>query len=265
MSLGGYLACVSWPFVEHEMSVAIAHRGGNRAAPENTVAAFAAAVELGYTHLETDVHRTADGVLVAFHDGDLQRMTGLPGGIAERRWADVAAVELPGGHRIPTLDEVLDAFPDRYFNIDPKADAAVEPLAEALERHGAVDRVCIGSFSDRRVAALRRRLGPGLCTSPGPRGVARVLAAARGVGPRRLPYGCLQVPRRLGPVRLTPSLVAGVHRLGMAVHVWTVNEEPVMEHLLDVGVDAIMTDDVALLRQVLERRGRWRPGTVTGG
>jgi glycerophosphoryl diester phosphodiesterase len=254
------LPAVSWPFVEHPMSVAIAHRGGNRSAPENTVAAFRTAVDLGYTHLETDVHRTADGVLVAFHDGDLGRMTGSDRSIGELRWAEVAAIELPGGHRIPTLDELLEEFPDRFVNLDPKTDAAVEPLAAAIERHGAVERVCIGSFSDRRVATLQRRFGPRLCTAPGPRGVARVLAAARGLGPRRVPYGCLQVPPRLGPVRLSAPLIAGVHRLVLAVQVWTVNDRPTIEHLLDLGVDGIMTDDVALLRQVLEDRGRWRTG-----
>ena len=239
------------------MSVAIAHRGGNTEAAENTMAAFAAAVALGYTHFETDVHATADGVLVAFHDEDLERMTGLPGGIASRRWADLAALELPGGEHIPTLDEVLDGFPDRFLNVDPKADGAVVPLAEAIERHGAIDRVCVGSFSDRRTGRLRRRLGPCLCTSPGPAGVARVLAAARGLRVGRLPYGCLQIPPRLGPIRLTSSLVRSVHRLGLRVHVWTINDRTEMLRLLDLGVDGIMTDDIRLLRDVLIERGRW--------
>ena len=241
------------------MSVAIAHRGGCSEAPENTLAAFSAAVRLGYTHLETDVHTTADGVLVAFHDADLERMTGAPGGIAQRRWADLAAIELPGGHHIPTLDEVLDGFGDRFVNIDPKADTAVEPLAIALERHAAIDRVCIGSFSDQRLARLRRRLGPRLCTSAGPVGTARVLAAARGARSGRLPYGCIQVPRRMGPIRVTSGLVRRVHRLGLAVHVWTINDRPSIERLLDAGVDGIMTDDVGLLRDILIERDRWQP------
>jgi glycerophosphoryl diester phosphodiesterase len=242
------------------MSVAIAHRGGNTEAAENTMAAFAAAVRLGYTHLETDVHATADGVLVAFHDEDLERMTGLPGGIASRRWADLAAIELPGGEHIPTLDEVLDGFADRYVNIDPKADGAVVPLAQAIERHAAIDRVCVGSFSDRRTSRLRRTLGPRLCTSPGPAGVLRVLAAARGVRVGRLPYGCFQVPPRFGPIRVTASLVRAVQRLGLAVQVWTINDRSEMQRLLDLGVDGIMTDDIRLLRDVLVERGRWLPG-----
>jgi glycerophosphoryl diester phosphodiesterase len=250
---------MSWPFLEHPGSVAIAHRGGDTGPPENTVAAFAAAVELGYTHLETDVHCTADGVLVAFHDSDMARMTGRRGGIAERSWAEVAAVELPGGHRIPTLDEVLESFPDRFFNLDPKVDAAVEGVGDAIERHGAVGRVCVASFSDARVTRLRRRFGPALCTAPGPRGIARVLAAARGLAPRSVPYGCLQVPPALGPLALSGPLVRRLHQLGLAIHVWTVNESEAMAELLDLGVDGVMTDNVRALRQVLTGQGRW-PG-----
>ena len=248
---------MAWPFLDVASSVAIAHRGGDTEAPENTLAAFSAAVELGYTHLETDVHTTADGVLVAFHDPDLQRMTGVPGSIAERTWAEVAAVELGNGHRIPTLDQLLEAFPDRFFNIDPKADEAVVPLGNALQRHGAVARVCVGSFSDDRVRRLRRRFGPALCTAPGPRGVARVLAAARGLAPRRVPYGCVQVPPQLGPIAVTAPLVARIQGLGLAVQVWTINDEASMHQLLDAGVDGIMTDKVRVLRDVLRARGRW--------
>jgi glycerophosphoryl diester phosphodiesterase len=248
---------VPWPFLDHQLPLAFAHRGGTSEAPENTLAAFEAAVRLGYTHLETDVHRTADGVLVAFHDADLARMTGVPGGLAEWTWADLAAIDVGGGHRIPTLDELLEAFPDRWFNIDPKADAAVEPLGDAILRHGALDRVCVSSFVDARIARLQHRLGPRLCTAPGPRGIARVLSAARGLGPRRLPYGCVQVPPRLGPIALSASLVTRIRRLGLQVHVWTINDEVTMHHLLDLGVDGIMTDKVTLLRQVLERRGQW--------
>lgn len=248
---------MAWPFLDVASSVAIAHRGGDTEAPENTLAAFAAAVALGYTHLETDVHCTADGVLVAFHDPDLQRMTGVPGCIAERTWAEVAAIEVGGGHRIPTLDELLDAFPDRYFNIDPKADRAVVPLGDAIARHAAVTRVCVGSFSDERVRRLRRRFGPSLCTAPGPQGIARVLAAARGLAPRRLPYGCVQVPPRFGPISVSGALVSRIHDLGLAVHVWTINDEAQMHELLDAGVDGIMTDKVRVLRDVLRARGRW--------
>lgn len=250
---------MSWPFLDHPSSIAIAHRGGDTEGPENTLVAFQAAADLGYTHLETDVHRTADGVLIAFHDADLQRMTGTPGTVADRTWADLCAIDLGGGHRIPTLDELLEALPDAFFNIDPKADDAVEPLGDALARHGAIDRVCIGSFSDDRISRLRRRLGPRLCTAPGPKGIARVLAAARGLAPRKLPYGCIQVPPRFGPVTLTAPLVTRVQGLGLAVHVWTINDEQTMHDLLDAGVDGVMTDKVRVLLDVLRSRDRWPP------
>ncbi len=244
------------PF-EHRRPIAIAHRGGDEQAPENTVAAFEHAWSLGFRYLETDVHRTADGVLAAFHDADLERLSGRPGAIADRTWDELAEIDLGDGHRIPTLDELLERFPDAVFNIDPKADDAVDLLGERLQAHGAVARVNIGSFSDARIQRLIDRLGPTLSTSAGPRDTARILASAKGLGRGPSRHRCIQVPMVMKGIRLSPSLVAGVQRRGRQVHVWTVNDEATMHTLIDWGVDGIMTDRPSLLRAVLEERGHW--------
>src|SRR4051794_30070403 len=142
--------------------------------------AFARAAALGYRYFETDAHLTADGVVVAFHDDVLDRVSDATGVIGDLPWADLAQVRV-GGHSIPRMDELLETFPDIRVNIDPKHDPVVEPLAELLLAMGAVERVGIGSFSDRRLAALRQRCGPGLCTSLGPRDTLRLKAAGRGL------------------------------------------------------------------------------------
>ena len=252
------MAAVHYRYLKSDYPLAFAHRGGDVAAPENTVAAFRHATGLGYRYLETDVHRTNDGVLVAFHDSGLERVVGLEGTIADHSWSELEAVGLGDGHGIPTLDELLETFPNSHFNIDPKSDDAVDLLGDAIESHAAVHRVCVGSFSDQRIARLKTRLGDELCTSPGPRGVAAVIAGAYGVGNGgRGDYGCLQIPPKWGVVQVTEAMVRRIHSAGLHVHVWTINDRAEMHRLYDLGVDGVMTDKTDVLREVLLERGAW--------
>lgn len=255
----------AWPFLDHPGPLAFAHRGGAGDWPENTWPAFRHAAELGFRYLETDVHVTADGTLLAFHDDRLDRVAGRAGQVSSLRWDEIAEVRIGGTEPVVRLDELLTAFPSHRFNLDPKHDAAVEPLARLLVELGAVDRVCIGSFSDRRLARMRRLLGPRLCTSAGPRGTARMRAACFGA-PVRLPgVACLQVPTHVRGVRLVDRrFVETAHARGLQVHVWTVDEPATMHELLDLGVDGIMTDRPGVLRDVLQERGAWVPFPADG-
>lgn len=252
------------PFLDGPMPLAFAHRGGTEAAPENTLRAFRAAVDLGYTHLETDVHLSADGVLVAFHDDVLDRVTDQHGPIADLPLAAIREARIEGSDPIPLFDELLEEFPDTRFNIDPKSDRTVVALAHALRRHRALDRVNIGAFSDRRLARLRALLGADLCTSAGPIEIGRAVAASRlprtrGERTRRPAYRCLQVPVRQRNVEIvTPALINWADRRGLQVHVWTIDDPHEMHRLFDLGVHGIMTDHPTVLRTVLEARGAWR-------
>lgn len=241
--------------------LAFAHRGGAAAGDENTLAAFARAVALGYRHLETDVHATADGVAVIFHDDTTDRMLGRPGRIGDVPWADLSTVRVAGAPAVPRLDELLGAWPDAYLNIDVKSDAALEPTIAALRATGAHDRVLLASFDDSRVAHLRRALGPRVATSLGQRAAVRLWAASRiGAGARRAVAGAVatQVPPRMGRLPVTDRRFIGyAHRLGLAVHVWTVDEPDEIRGLLDAGVDGIMTDHIEVLRDVYTERGLW--------
>ena len=241
---------------------ALAHRGGWAAgeAAENTLAAFSAAVAMGYSHLETDVHVTSDGVLVAFHDDLLDRVTDASGPIAQLPWSEVQAARIGGVEPIPTFDELLDAFPTTRFNIDLKADGAVAPLAETLARHGAERRVCVGSFSTRRIRRFRRLAGPSVATSVDPLGVIWYAFAAGGRRVVAPPGQALQVPVRdekTGVLIVKPSLITAAHRAGRVVHVWTVNDASEMHRLIDLGVDGLVSDDIVLLKDVLVERGLW--------
>jgi glycerophosphoryl diester phosphodiesterase len=242
------------PFLDWPGPLAFAHRGGADDAPENTAVAFQAAIDLGYTFLETDVHATADGVLVAFHDDDLARTCGRAGRISALPWKEVATARVGGREPIPLLEELLAAWPTARFNIDCKADTAVDPLVDVLRRADALARVCVGSFDQFRLLRLRRRLGGQACTSAGPAETA-VLRAFGYALPGPLAF---QIPTRKGRIPLADSsFVNAAHRRGLHVHVWTIDEPDEMRRLLDVGVDGIVTDRPAVLRDVLIERNAW--------
>jgi glycerophosphoryl diester phosphodiesterase len=248
-----------YAFLDHDGPIAFAHRGGASEAPENTMPAFQYAVDLGYQYIETDVHATSDGVLLAFHDSKLDRVTNMTGVIREMPYSEVSKALVDGREPIPRFEELLLAWPELRINIDPKKDNAIAPLIASLKQHGAVDRVCIGAFSDSRLDTMRRELGPKLCTSAGPLETARLVAAAHGL-PLPVPPGvaCAQVPVKQGPLPIVNArFVSFMHSHEMQVHVWTIDNEPEMDRLFDLGVDGIMTDRPALLKTVMQRRGTW--------
>ena len=161
-------------FLDHPGPVAFAHRGGAAHAPENSWRAFEHAVGLGYGYLETDVQATLDGVLIAFHDRTLDRVTGQPGRIARMNHRDLAPALIDGTEPIPLLEDLLGAWSDLRFNIDLKDAPAIGPLAEVLRRTGAWDRVCVTSFSAGRLRAARRVFDRQVCMAASPIGTAVV-------------------------------------------------------------------------------------------
>ncbi|MFC6706464.1 glycerophosphodiester phosphodiesterase [Flexivirga alba] len=255
-------------FFDHPGVIAMAHRGFTEGSgsPENSLPAFAAAVNLGFRYVETDVHATSDGTLVAFHDHRLDRVTDGSGVVAELPWSAVRAAKIAGTADIPTLDSVLESWPQLRVNIDCKAAGAVEPLVEVIERHRAHDRVCVASFSDARRRAVLQRLSRPVATSGGKSVISRFVVSGAIPTWARIPLGqnalrdvdCLQVPRAAGRIRVvTEASLRRAHDADVQVHVWTIDDSAQMHQLLDLGVDGIMTDRADLLRDVLIARGQW--------
>lgn len=244
---------------------AYAHRGGalhpDIDGLENTVRAFRHAYDLGYRFLETDVHLTADGVLLAFHDDVLDRVSDGVGAVADLTAEQISTALIGGSEHIPTLAELFDALPSAQFNIDLKADGTERALADFLAERDAYDRVVVASFSSRRLREFRRITGGRVRTSAHAwevaayrlsptAGIARLLTPGRPVA--------LQIPHRHKGLRLvTPGLVRRAHANGVQVHVWTIDDEQEMNILLDRGVDALITDRTDILRDVLRSRGQW--------
>jgi glycerophosphoryl diester phosphodiesterase len=249
--------------------LAFAHRGGalhpDVIGLENTLAAFRVAATLGFRYLETDVRATRDGVLLAFHDASLDRVTDHQGRLADHRYADVATARVGGREPIPRLVDLLEELPRARFNVDVKAREAVEPLAQLIRRTASHDRILVGSFNELVLRAFRALIkasgGPPVATSCG---VATVSVAKFLPGGRHLqrllrdPGGAYQVPVRHRGVRVVDqTFVDRSHASGRQVHVWTVDDPAEMEHLLDLGVDGLITDRPDVLRDVLRARGLW--------
>jgi glycerophosphoryl diester phosphodiesterase len=248
--------------------LAFAHRGGafhpELEGLENTLAAFELAVSLGYHYLETDVHVTRDGVLLAFHDDILDRVTDRSGAIADLTLEEVNRALIGGREQVPTLARLFDEFPDARFNIDIKSERAVDALARFVGDRGAWDRVLVGSFSARRIRRFRALTRGRVPTTAH---LVEILAF------RFLPSGrladlltrgrvaALQIPHRRGRwIVATPGLVRRAHSAGKHVHVWTVDDPSEMRELLDRGVDGLMTDRTDVLKTVLLERGQWPTG-----
>jgi glycerophosphoryl diester phosphodiesterase len=247
--------------------VALAHRGGALYAPniglENTMTAFGNAVAMGYTHVETDVHLTRDGRLVAFHDRRLDRVSDAQGLIRELSWSQVAHATLGDDEHVPLLTDVLDAWPDLNLNIDLKAPGTAAPLWHLIEERGLHDQVCVGSFSQRNISQFRRLSQGTVATAAAEAGTA----LAR-FGPEwltsllRTPADVFQVPATI-PLRgrsmpvVTRGLVDVAHRHGKQVHVWTIDDPDEMRRLLDLGVDGLVSDRIDILKDVLVERGQW--------
>lgn len=260
--------------------LAMAHRGGapgggSEGAPlkwENTMRAFSSAVALGYRYLETDARTTRDGVLLAFHDDRLDRVTDRRGKLSDLTYAEVSRARVGGEEPIPRLAELFDAFPQARFNIDLKTPLAVEPMARLVEQQGLWDRVCIGSFSARTLRRFRSRLGASadrVVTTCGIAATLRTkylggyltssLTSASAARQRADPGQVFQVPPRFRdrlPV-LDAAFVRHAHAGGRQVHAWTVNDRDQMERLLDLGVDGLITDRTDVLKDVLVARGLW--------
>jgi glycerophosphoryl diester phosphodiesterase len=256
-----------FPFLDDAPDVIpFAHRGGayhpEIEGLENTIAAFQHASDLGYRYLETDVHATRDGVLLAFHDNVLDRVTDRRGAIASLRYAEVQAALIGGREQVPTLAQLFDEFPEARFNVDLKSAGAVRPLVDFIGARGVQDRILVGSFSRSQLNEFRRLTKGEVATSAHPLEVAAYLLSPSGrladVLTRRR-VQALQIPHRRGPLTVAGArLVRKAHRAGKHVHVWTVDDPAEMRELIARGVDGLMTDRTDILKQVLEESGDWR-------
>jgi len=254
----------SHPYLAGAFPRAFAHRGWHLdtlEGMENSLSSFRRAVAEGFQYLETDVHATADGVVVVHHDAALDRTTDAHGRIAAQPWSVVSKAKVGGREPVARLEDLLEELPEARFNVDVKSDQAVVPFLRAVERMGAYERVAAAAFSDARLARIRKLAGPKMITSLGPRSAA-VLWANGWTPWLRLGFLCrgamAQVPVKQGGLTVVDRpFLRSAARAGIEVHTWTINDQDQMRTLLDLGVHGIVTDRPDLLREVLTERGDW--------
>jgi glycerophosphoryl diester phosphodiesterase len=258
--------------MQHDAPLFFAHRGGSLLRPENTMLAFEYGMSFGADALELDIQQTRDAELVVIHDPTLDRTTSGSGPVASYALDEVRAVD--AGYRfttdggatfpyrgqgitIPTLRQVFERFPHARINIDLKEST---PDREArlwalIQEFAAEDRICAGCFTHAALVRFRRLTGGRVATSASPREVRSFLLAALSHTTNwwlRTAYDALQVPDTYGSVRIVSrTTVEAAHRLGVDVHVWTVDERSHMEALLALGVDGLMTDRPDILAAML--------------
>lgn len=256
-----------FPYLDEPTGViAFAHRGGSFHPEieglENTLTAFRHAVDLGYRYLETDVHATRDGVLLAFHDTVLDRVTDRKGEVGSLTYADVQLALIGEKEFVPTLAQLFDEFPDARFNIDIKAPAAIRPLVDFIDARQVHDRVLVGSFSGRSLAQFRALTRGTVATSAHPAEVVAFVLAPSGRVADLLTRGrvdALQIPHRRGPITVASRwLVRKAHATGKHVHVWTIDDPDEMRVLIARGVDGLVSDRTDILKDVLVDHGLWR-------
>ncbi|PID84841.1 MAG: glycerophosphodiester phosphodiesterase [Chloroflexi bacterium] len=260
-------------FFDQDECMVIAHQGGEKLRPSNTMIAFEHAVDLGVDVLEMDIHQTKDGVLVVMHDDTVDRTTNGSGRIKEMTLAEIK--ELDAGHywtdddgatypyrgqgvTVPTLDEVFQAFPDMPMNIEIKqqSPSIVEPFCALIHEYGMIEQVLIPTFYPDTMNEFREKC-PGVATAMTEPEIQLFFGLNKlGLSSLYSPPGeAFQVPETFGNWQvITPSFVEGAQERNLAVHVWTVDDPADMERLLEIGVDGIITDRPDLLLEILGRK-----------
>lgn len=252
----------------------VAHRGGAKLAPENTMAAFRAALEdWDADLLEVDARLSRDGRVVLIHDGTVDRTCGGGGAVSDMEWAELEALDagyhftdLEGrqtfrgmGVKIPLLEEVLEAFPRARVNVEAKVPEVAGPIVELIKRYSAEERVLVAAERERARRSVQGYVGPW--------GASREQIFAFWLRARTgfmrgytAPFDILQVPEVWNGIRVvSPAFVQAAHAINIPVQVWTVDDGEDMHRLLDWGVDGIQTDRLDILAGVLMERGRAAP------
>lgn len=253
--------------------IAFAHRGGAKRWPENTLFAFEQALALGFRWIETDLHLSADGHLVVFHDAELDRTTNGTGPVAKLTLAELQGLDAGFGFRergrhpyrghglrIPTLEQALALDSALHLNLEMKGKdpAIADALWAFIEAHGVHDRVLAAAAHDPLTKRFRALAGDGVATSPGIQGILAFWTAVKlGRHRRDWPFDALQVPHHQGPLRVVDqAFVDAAHEVGLKVHVWTIDNPEEMLELASFGVDGIMTDYPDVLLRTLGERGQ---------
>jgi len=239
-------------YLDYDGLKVLAHRGGAEESYENTTESFEYSQLLGCEFIETDVQVSSDGIPYIFHDDDLKRILNKPVRFDSLSSNEIDDLSIFNSCKIPKLSDTLLRFPNLCFQIDFKTDEVVMPALDVINDMNVFDRVCIASFSSKRLQNVRS-LYPDLCISMGPNEVFKTLLASLNLYKGEIPGDCLQIPMSYYGIKIVSKrFVDFVHSRGLKIMIWTINDIKTFKYLIDLGVDGIITDKPKLLFQTIE-------------
>lgn len=248
--------------LENPLPLVIAHRGGAELTPENSWESFEFCALNGFHYVETDAHLSADGEVILVHDPVLDRVSNGTGLVADHTWPQLRELRINHSEfGFVRLRDCLEKYPQLKLNIDAKEDEVALALIDVSRECQAQDRVCLASFSTARLKDMRC-YAPEIATSLGQEEAALLFAAAQLTIPAKImrvpgpQQGVVaaQVPLTLGKIPVvTKRFVAHAHKLGIAVHVWTLNTEAEIMRALQAGADGIITDNPVLAKEIIAK------------
>ena len=239
-------------YLDYDGLKVLAHRGGAEESYENTTESFEYSQLLGCEFIETDVQVSSDGIPYIFHDDDLKRILNKPVRFDSLSSNEIDDLSIFNSCKIPKLSDTLLRFPNLCFQIDFKTDEVVMPALDVINDMNVFDRVCIASFSSKRLQKVRS-LYPDLCISMGPNEVFKTLLASLNLFKGEIPGDCLQIPMSYYGIKIVSKrFVDFVHSRGLKIMIWTINDIKTFKYLMNLGVDGIITDKPKLLFQTIE-------------
>ena len=239
-------------YLDYDGLKVLAHRGGAEESYENTTESFEYSQLLGCEFIETDVQVSSDGIPYIFHDDDLKRILNKPVRFDSLSSNEIDDLSIFNSCKIPKLSDTLLRFPNLCFQIDFKTDEVVMPALDVINDMNVFDRVCIASFSSKRLQNVRS-LYPDLCISMGPNEVFKTLLASLNLFKGEIPGDCLQIPMSYYGIKIVSKrFVDFVHSRGLKIMIWTINDIKTFKYLIDLEVDGIITDKPKLLFQTIE-------------
>ncbi|MEE2708916.1 MAG: glycerophosphodiester phosphodiesterase [Gemmatimonadota bacterium] len=259
------------PFTNTVDLLVIAHRGGRGQWPESTMYAFQKAHDLGVDVLEMDIQATSDGFLVVMHDQTVDRTTDGQGRVSDLtlaeiqqldagyNWTDDAGKTYPyrgQGITVPTFRSVVEAFQDTRMVVELKQtkQSIADRFLKILQEFDTVDHTLVASFTGDTINEVRE-VYPGIASfKPGDAMIFTALNLVRLSGAFQSTSQAFEIPAHMGGMNIVDErYIRNAHKHNVKVHVWTINDVKEMQHLIDVGVDGIMTDYPIRLMRLLGR------------
>ena len=253
------------PYFEGEKPLIIPHRGGMDLVPENTHEAVKFCYDNNFSHFETDLRISSDGVVFLHHDPTLERTTNAKGRVKDYIWRDLLQINAGEkfyekrniyGQRTVfiSLEEALDKFYPMRFNLDLKQGGMAKKVLDIILDCKASSRVLVSSFSPKRLEEFRELNKHNIATSASVKENIYAIFNSRLSNLFRLNDHALQIPIKWKGIRvLTRKLVDYVHSQGMQVHVWTINDIPTLRDCLLLGCDGIITDRPIEFREIAQQ------------